>query len=114
MGADPIGYADGETRQVPLTNAIDIGPWRRPERFERWFGKPRLCGHYPGAERVWVGFTRAAEEVDLTACEWVNPRPEVEVAEVAIEATVPGEGGALALFAVTATTANRGPAPPGQ
>ena len=63
-----------------------------------------MCGYYAGSERAWVGFTRATEEVDLTACEWVNPRPEAEVAEVVIEATVRGEGGALALLAVTAIT----------
>ncbi len=105
VGVYAVRYADGQTVEVPLSNAIDIGPWRRPERFDRWFGKPRLCGHYFRAERAWVGFTRAAEEVDLTACEWVNPRPEVEIAEVTVEASVPGEDGALALLAVTAVTA---------
>ncbi len=106
VGSYTVRYADGETLEIPLANAIDIGPWRRPVRFTRHFGKPRLCGYYSDTERVWVGFTRDAEEVDLTAREWVNPRPEVEVAEVTVEASVPGEGGALALFAVTAITVN--------
>ena len=103
LGAYVVTYDDGEKQEIPLRNAINVGPWLRA-RYNRHFGGPRVSGYYLVGERAWVGYTRAAEEVDLIAYEWVNPRPDRKVASVAIALKDRRPELALALFGVTAIT----------
>ena len=101
LGQYVIVYEDGQRVSVPLLNTIDIGPWQRT-RYSRHFGAARVSGYYLYTERAWVGYTRAGEEVDLVAYEWVNPRPSAKVSSVTVEAADRRPETALALFGVTA------------
>jgi hypothetical protein len=96
-----VTYEDGETETVELRHTINIGPWLRSDYWSWWRGE-RARGHYWQTERAWVGYTRAGDEVCLTAFEWTNPRPDVRIQTIRAEVTHGNPDIALALFAITA------------
>jgi len=103
VGRYLVTYKDGQTETVELRNAINIGPWL-PSKQWGWWRAERIRGYYWQSERAWVGYTLAGDEVNLNACEWANPHPDVPIESIEAELTDNSPDLALGLFALTALT----------
>jgi len=96
-----VEYADGTTETIDVTYGHHVAEWNRRHgaplgsRFYRHAG---YVATYP-VDPLWQGKTVCGEDVTLYGLEWVNPRPEVPLRAVHVEAVEDGKTDAALLVA---------------
>jgi hypothetical protein len=98
-----IEYDDRTTEVVDIAYGHHVAEWNRRHgaplgsRFYRHAG---YVATYP-VDPLWQGKTANGEDVTLYGLEWVNPRPEVQLRALHIEAVECGTDAALLVAGVT-------------
>jgi hypothetical protein len=98
-----IEYADGATEVVDVAYGHHVAEWNRRHgaplepRFYRHAG---YLATYP-ADPLWQGKTARGEDVTLYGLEWFNPRPEVALQAVHVEALAGRTDAALLVAGIT-------------
>jgi len=109
LGKYRIYYSDGRIQEVPISGR-NVAHWLpRPSAQGLW-------GTWPSdltwdSTRAWEGCTKMGERVNLQAYEWINPRPEVSISHLEIEASQGGADLMLALVGLTAVGSSTSVAP---
>jgi hypothetical protein len=95
LGEYVITYASGAVETIEIRHADNIS---RPDLV---FGEDQSsCPHW--AEPAWEGRDRQGKRITLWAHEWVNPRPEEEIASASLRYVRSESDERIVLVALTA------------
>ena len=93
-GATSVTYADGAVETIEIRHGDNIS---RPDLV---YGEDQAsCPFW--AQPAWEGRDRAGKRVTLWSHEWVNPRPDEEIASVTLEYTGDGGEESISLLALS-------------
>jgi hypothetical protein len=98
-----VEYVDGTKEVIDVAYGHHVAEWNRRHGAplgSRFFRHAGYVATYP-VDPLWQGKTARGEDVTLYGLEWVNPRPEVELCCVRIEALDSGSDAALVVAGIT-------------
>jgi hypothetical protein len=98
-----VEYVDGTTEAIDVAYGHHVAEWNRRHGAPlgpRFFRHAGYVATYP-VDLLWQGKTARGEDVTLYGLEWVNPRPEVPLRAVRIEAVESGADAALIVAGIT-------------
>ncbi|MBN1641694.1 MAG: family 20 glycosylhydrolase [Anaerolineae bacterium] len=107
-GREPIAqyvvrYADGSAHTIDVAYGVHVAEWNRRHGAPLGNRAHRHAGYvatYP-VDPLWQAKSACGEDVTLYGLEWVNPRPEVPVASVHVDAVDAGTSAALLVAGIT-------------
>ena len=103
-----VRYQDDTTDTLDLKEGFHVTDWRTYEPRENpWHWREGYADIY-SAKPAFRGLTRFGENVNLQACEWVNPHPDKPIASLDLTVARKDSGFRLAILGVTAVTVSTG------
>jgi hypothetical protein len=101
LGAYIIKYDDGTRLSVPIANRENIFSARKSAALDKPFMKRVYNGYISGAKKIWTGWNKAGEEIDLQAYEWINPHPDKTIKSIDMKVAKGCPNEAIFLLGIT-------------
>lgn len=82
LGTYIVNYEDGSSVNAPIVNRDNIFSARKSFALDKPFMKRVFNGFISNSKKIWTGWNKAGEDIDLQAYEWVNPHPDKTIKSI--------------------------------